>query len=127
MSFSVLGANEITMNRFVNFLFQQDLTDSQESECDSIKNQTPSKMQVEDYSTHEPQSDFIKSQTPSKMQVEDYSTHEPQSDFIKTQTPSKRTVGDSGANEPESGKLSSTRIRLRSVIKKEKSGLPPAI
>ncbi|WJX78859.1 hypothetical protein P8452_62041 [Trifolium repens] len=105
----------------------QDLTDSQESECDSIKNQTPSKMQVEDYSTHEPQSDFIKSQTPSKMQVEDYSTHEPQSDFIKTQTPSKRTVGDSGANEPESGKLSSTRIRLRSVIKKEKSGLPPAI
>jgi hypothetical protein len=104
MSFSVLGANEITMNRFVNFLFQQDLTDSQESECDSIKNQTP-----------------------SKMQVEDYSTHEPQSDFIKTQTPSKRSVGDSGANEPESGKLSSTRIRLRSVIKKEKSGLPPAI
>jgi hypothetical protein len=61
------------------------------------------------------------------MSVRDFSTHEPESDLIKTQTTSKRPVGDSKANEPESGKLSSTKIRLKSTIKKEKLCLPPAI
>ncbi|WJX19753.1 hypothetical protein P8452_09396 [Trifolium repens] len=47
-------------------------------------------------------------------------TQDSETDSIKTQTPSKRPVGDACNEEPESAKGSSTKIMLRSAIKKEK-------